>query len=200
MANYTNLSSSTAAVTNRIIASTNMANGAYTIANSGLAPWSQGGFQLTLTHTTVAGTDTLGTIAVVGVGIDGVAKTETLTPVADSTVTGVNIYRSITSMTQAGWTAVSTADTIVAGVAAGAIVCGSQGKLFAVVVNTTAAAAVTLADRSRTIGVLKASIAEGTYPYGPEGLDFAGFLRVSTTSTNDITIVHTATTPTSYAL
>jgi hypothetical protein len=200
MANYTGLSSTTAAVTNRIVVSANMANGTYTIANSGLAPWSQGGFQLTLTHTTVAGTDTLGTIAVVGVGLDGVAKTETLTPVAYSTVTGVNIYRSITSMTQSGWAAVSTADTIVAGVAAGAIVCGTSGKLYAVVVNTTQAATVVLADKSRTIGTLKASIAEGTYPYGPDGLDFSGFLRVSLTSTNDVTVVHTATLPTTYAL
>jgi hypothetical protein len=199
MANYTGLSSTTAAVTIRIVVSTNMANGAYSIANSGLAPWSQGGFQLTLTHTTVAGTDTLGTIAVVGVGIDGVAKTETLVPVADSTVTGVNIYRSITSMTQAGWTAVSTADTIVAGVAAGAIVCGSFGTLYGVVVNATAAATVVLADRSRTIATLAASVANGHYLYGP-GIEFAGFLRVSLTSTNDITVIHSGTLPLTYAL
>jgi hypothetical protein len=198
MAAYTGIAASTAAVTNRFVASTNMSLTTYTIANGGLPVW-QGGCNVTVTHTTVAGTDTLGTIALVGVGIDGQAKTEVLTPVADSTVTSVNVYRSVTSLTQAGWAAVSTADTIVAGCAAGAVCVGSSGILYAIVVNTTAAAAITISDSKRTIATLKASIAEGTYPFGP-GLEFTGFLKVATTSTNDITVVHSGTFPTTYAL
>jgi hypothetical protein len=199
MASYTALSASTAAVANRFVTSTNMVNAAYTLANT--TPAWQGGCFVTCAHVTVAGTDTLGTIALVGVGLDGRAQSETLTPVADSTVTSTKAYRTITSITGSGWAAVSTADTIQFGVAAGAIVCGSQGKLFAVVVNTTAAAAITLSDSKRTIATLKASIAEGHYIYGnADGLDFADFLKVATTSTNDITVIHSPTLPTSIAV
>jgi hypothetical protein len=197
MANYTGIAATTAAVANRFVTSTNMIVGAYSLANT--TPVWQGGCFLTCTHATVAvGTDTLGTIAIVGVGIDGQAKTETLTPVADSAVTSANIYRTITSITGAGWVIAGGNDTIQFGVAAGSIVCGSTGQLFAVVVNTTAAAAVTLSDSKRTIATLAASIANGHYLYGP-GLDFAGYLKVATTSTNDITVIHSATLPSSIA-
>ena len=47
---FTNTASTTAAVTNRFVTSTNMKVGAYTIVNSGLAPWG-GGFKVTITHT-----------------------------------------------------------------------------------------------------------------------------------------------------
>lgn len=194
---FTNVSVSTAAVTNRFLASQNMKVGSYTpIANA--SPAWQGACNVTITHTTVAGTDTLGTVTVAGTDLTGRAISETLTPVADSTVTGALAFRTVTAITGAGWVLNTTADTIVVGCAAGAIVCGSQGNLSHVVVNTTQAAAVTVADAGRTIATLKASIAEGSYSFG--GIDFAGYLRVSTTSTNDLTIVHTATLPSSYSL
>ena len=197
MANYTGIAATTAAVTNRFVTSTNMIVGAYTLANT--TPVWQGGCLVTLTHTTVAaGTETLGTVALVGVGIDGQTQSETLTPVADSTVTSVYIYRSVTSLTGAGWVIAGGNDTIVAGVAAGAYLVRGQGQLFAVVVNTTAAAAITLSDSKRTIATLKASIAEGHYLYGT-GLDFTGYLKVATTSTNDITVLHSASLPASIA-
>jgi len=199
MAAYTGLSASTAAVANRFVASTNMSLTPYTIANGGVPTW-QGGCLVTVTHTTVAGTDTLGTMTLVGVGLDGQVQSETITPVADSLVTSSKVYRSVTSLTSVGWVAVSTPDTIVAGVAAGAIVCGSQGQLFGIVVNTTAAAAIVVSDAKRTIATLKASIAEGHYLYGPQGLDFAGFLKVALTSTNDITVIHSSTLPSSIAV
>lgn len=197
MANYTAIAASTAAVTNRFVTSTNMSLTPYTIANT--TPVWQGGCFVTVTHTTVAGTDTLGTMTLVGVGIDGQVQSETITPVADSVATSTKVYRTVTSLTSVGWVAVSTADTIVAGVAAGAIVCASSGQLFSVIVNTTAAATVVLSDSKRTIATLKASIAEGHYAYGP-GLDFAGYLKVATTSTNDITVIHTASLPATYAI
>jgi hypothetical protein len=197
MASYTPIAATTAAVTNRFVTSTNMSLTPYTIANGGLPVW-QGGCFVTVTHTSVAGTDTLGTMNLVGVGIDGQAKSEVITPLADSVATSANVYRSVTSLTSVGWVAVSTPDTIVAGVAAGAICVGSSGQLFAVVVNTTAAATVVLSDSKRTIATLKASIAEGHYQY--QGLEFAGFLKVATTSTNDITVIHSGTLPSSYAL
>lgn len=196
MANYTGIAATTAAVTNRFVTSTNMIVGAYTLAQT--TPVWQGGCFVTCAHVTVTGTDTLGTVALVGVGIDGQSKSETITPVADSTVTSVNIYRTITSLTGAGWVINTGNDTIQFGCAAGSIVCGSSGQLFAVVVNATAAATVVLSDSKRTIATLAASIANGHYLYGP-GLDFTGYLKVATTSTNDITVIHSATLPSSIA-
>ena len=199
MANYTSISATTAAVTNRFVTSTNMKVGAYTIANP--SPVWQGGCFVTITHTTVAtGTDTLGTIALVGVGLDGAVQSETITPVADSTATSTKVYRIVTSLTGAGWVIAGGNDTIVAGCAAGSIVCASQGKLYAIHVNATAAATVILSDSARTIATLAASIGNGTYLNPVDGIDFAGYLKVATTSTNDITVIHSATLPASYAL
>ncbi len=200
MASYTGLAASTAAVTNRYVTSTNMKVGAYTLANT--TPTWQGAGLVTVGHTTVTGTDTLGTIVVVGVDLSGQTRTDTITPVADSTATGTIPFRTITSISGVGWVINTGNDTIVVGVAAGSIVCGSSGFLYGIVVNTTAAAAITISDSSRTIATLKASIAEGHYLYGagPGGaLEFSGFLKVSTTSTNDITVIHSATLPSTYA-
>jgi len=154
---------------------------------------------VTVTHTTVAaGTDTLGTMALVGVSLSGEVQSETITPVADSVATSTKIYRTITSLTGSGWAITGGNDTIVCGVAAGAIVCGNSGQLFAVVVNTTAAGTVVLSDKTRTIATLKSSIAEGHYLYGP-GVDFVGYLKVALTTTNDITVIHSPTQITNFA-
>lgn len=186
MAGYTGISASTAAVTNRFVASVNMANGAYTVANAS-PPW-QGGCFVVATITANTGNDTPGTITIVGTGLNGQAVTEVLTLAAAGSATSANVFKTITSITQAGWVINGGNDTIVVGCAAGAIVANGNGKLYAVVVNTTVAAAITLSDSARTIATLKASIAEGHYVYGP-GLDFVGYLKVSTTSTNDITVI-----------
>jgi hypothetical protein len=192
---YTGIAATTAAVTNRYVTSTNMKVGAYTLANT--TPVWQGGAFVTITHTTVVTTDTLGTITVVGVDLSGATRTESITPLADATATGLIAFRTITSITGVGWVIAGSNDTIVAGVAAGSIVVGSPGTLHSIVVNTTAAATVVVSDAARTIATLKASIAEGVYLFD---VDFAGFLKVATTSTNDITVVHTGTQPTAYAL
>jgi hypothetical protein len=48
---------------------------------------------------------------------------------------------------------------------------------------------------------IPASAAAGTYySFGNQGVDFGGRLIVSTTSTNDITVFHTSTSPASYSL
>ena len=192
---HTNVAATTAAVTNRIVASANMKVGAYTIAHAS-AVWA-GGSIITLTHTTVAGTDTLGTVTLVGVDLMGAPLTEVLTPVADSLVSSVGIFRSVTSATGAGWVANSTADTIVIGVAAGAYVAAGGGLLESIVVNTTSAATVVISDAGGTIATLKASIAEGTYYYKTA---CSGYLKVATTSTNDVTLIHTVGVPSVYAM
>ena len=55
-----------------------------------------------------------------------------------------------------------------------------------------------VSDQKGPIATIPASQAAGTeYIYD---LDFAGFLKVATTSTNDITLIHTSTRPSVYAL
>ena len=95
-----------------IIESTNMIVGAYTIDNQPTKA-----VRLSVTHTAVSTTDTLGTIVIVGT-VNGVADTETITPVANSTVYGAKYFDKdgITSVTGAGWVAGATADLIEVGV------------------------------------------------------------------------------------
>lgn len=188
----TSISASTAAVTNRFVASTNMKVGAYTVANA--SPAWNGACFVTVTHTTVVTTDTLGTVVVVGTDLAGNARTETLTPVADSTVTGSVPFRTVTSVTGAGWVIAGSNDTLVVGCAAGSIVCGSSGTLYSVLVNVTAAATVVLSDAKGTIQTFPVSAAVGNYVFGP-GIDFASYLKVATTSTNDVLVVTSATNP-----
>ncbi len=196
---FTNTAASTAAVTNRFVTSTNMANGTYTVANA--SPTWSGGCLVTATITGVGGNDTPGTLTIVGTGVNGQALTEVLTLVAGSTATSSNAFRTITSLTQAGWVIVSTNDTIIVGCAAGNVACGSSGSLGGVLVNNSVAAAVTISDGSRTIMTIPASQAAGSYyPFGANGVDFGGRLVVSTTSTNDITVFHSSTAPASYSL
>jgi hypothetical protein len=66
------------------------------------------------------------------------------------------------------------------------------GVLGSVIVNTTAAAAIVISDKRGTIATLKASIAEGVYAFN---VAFVGYLKVATTSTNDVTITHSASIP-----
>ena len=99
------------AITNRIVASTNMKVGAYTIAAQPYVP-------AKITVTTVAnGTaDTMGTVTIVGV-VDDVPTTEILTPVTDDIVTTANIYTSVISVTGAGWVIAVGNDAILVGTA-----------------------------------------------------------------------------------
>jgi len=196
---FTNTAASTAAVNNRFVTSVNMANGTYTVANA--SPTWSGGCMVTATITGIGGNDTPGTLTIVGTGVNGQPLTAVLTLVAGGAATSSNACRTITSLTQAGWAIVSTNDTIVVGCAAGNVACGSAGTLGGVLVNNTVGAAVTIADATRTIITIPASQAAGTfYEFGAAGVDFGGRLVVSTTSTNDITVFHTSTSPASYSL
>jgi hypothetical protein len=192
----TRLAAATSAVTNRFVTSTAMIVGAYTVANA--APAVTGARQVTVTHTQVGGvTDTLGTIIVVGKGLSGEALTETITPLSGTTATGTKWFASVTSVTGAGWVINTGNDTIVVGHTAASIVAVGGGVLRSVVVNTTAAGAVTIADSTGTLAVLKASIAENTYAYD---IPWAGYLSVTLAAASDVTVVHTATIPTAYAM
>lgn len=100
----------------KIVTSANMKVGAYTIAAQPAAPC-----RITATVTTVATADTLGTIVVAGTDINSNTLSETITPVAGSAVSTVNVFKTITSVTGVGWVidqVEGTADTITVGVGA----------------------------------------------------------------------------------
>jgi hypothetical protein len=191
---FTNIAATTAAVTNRFVTSVNMANGTYTVANA--SPVWQGGCFVTATISAVTGNDTPGTLTIVGTDLTGAALTEVLTLVAGGAATGSKIFRTIVTITQAGWVINVGNDTIVVGCAAGSIPCGAPGALHAIVLNNSVAATIVVSDASRTIATIPVSAAAGTVYY--YDADFDGYLKVATTSTNDITVVHTRTTSLTY--
>jgi hypothetical protein len=192
---YTNIAATTAAVTNRFVTSTNMKVGAYTIANA--SPVWQGGCFVTATITAVTGNDTAGTLAVVGTDLTGAAQTETITLTDGVGGTGTLVFRTVTSITGAGWVINTGNDTIVVGCAAGSIPCAGVGTLHGIVLNNSVAATIVVSDASRTIATIPASASAGTfYLYD---VDFGGYLKVATTSTNDITVIRSNSLPQTYA-
>ena len=94
----------------RAVTSVNMKVGAYTIANQ-----PDMARNVSVTHTAVSTVDTLGTVVFVGTDYNGAALTETLTPSNGTVVYGTKAFKTITSITGAGWVAGSTADTITVG-------------------------------------------------------------------------------------
>lgn len=196
MSTWTRLSAANAADTDYFLNSVNMKTGAYTLDET--TPATAGARRVTLTHTSVDTTDDLGTVTIVGKDLTGQTITETLTPVADDVVTSTKWFRSVTSATGTGWTidaVESTEDTIIIGYGADICVLMGAGTLERIVVNTTAAATVVVADASGSIATLKASIAEGSYDYGIDVYD----LTVDLNGASDITIVHSPSLPSAYA-
>ncbi len=125
-----------AAVGDRYVASANMKVGAYTLANGGL-PGDGHAHNVTVTHTQVGGvTDTLGTITVAGTNINDEAITEVITPTDGGTTQGVKAFKSVTSVTGAGWVVDTGNDTVVVGFG------DKLGLPFFGTVNTVLAAAI----------------------------------------------------------
>jgi hypothetical protein len=184
---FTHLTAATGAVANRFVASTNMKVGAYVVANAGAMPTS-GARHVTVTHTSNGTTDTLGTITVVGLDLAGNAISEDIVPVADGVATGTKWFASVTSVTGAGWVIAVGNDTLTVGCAAGIIAVEGSGVLQSVSINTTAAGAITLADSTGTIAILKASLSEGNYVYN---VSFADYLSISQAAASDATYIHT---------
>lgn len=98
--------------TDALVVSVDMKVGAYTLADQPEKP-----SRISVTHTAVGNTDTLGTIVIVGT-VDGEADTETITPVENSTVYGDKYFDAdgITSITGADWIADGDEDKITVGV------------------------------------------------------------------------------------
>jgi len=184
---YDHFTAAPAASANRFVVSQPMLNGAYTLTGTLTMP-TAGARKVTVTHTLVSTVDTLGVITVTGTNLSGATITDVITPINSSVATGVKLFATITSIVGSGWTAVAGADTVVIGCDATQASLDCPGTLHAVVVNTTAAGTVTLADSKGTIAVLKASIAEGTYYYDID----VGLLTVTQTAASDITVVRSA--------
>ena len=186
--NATYIAAATAADTDRFVTTTNMKVGAYTVANSGTMP-TAGARHVTVTHTAGDTADTLGTIVVVGTDLDGVALTETLTPSSGTTVTGTKWFKTVTSVTGAGWVidgSEGTNDTLVVGCTAAACVAEGDGVLHTVVVSETAAGAITFADSTGTLAVIKASVAEMGFALDAS---FSDYLTVTVAAASKVTIV-----------
>lgn len=183
---FTHLSGSNVAIANRFVVSSNMKTGLYTLANTTMP--TNGARLVTATVSANDAADTMGTIAVVGTKLDGSPQSENIAPVAGSTVSGAKWFKTVTSVTGSGWVAAGGADDITVGCGATCCVDDSDGTLRAIVVNTTAAGAITVADAVDTIGTLKASIAEGTYYYD---VQYDNQLTVTLAHNSDVTVVHT---------
>ena len=185
--NSTYLAAATAADVDKIVTSANCKVGAYTIA-SGAMP-TGGAYHVTVSVTAGDTADTEGTLVVVGTDLDGVALTETLTPVVGTTVEGTSWFKTVTSATGVGWVidAVEvTNDTITVGVAGAACCHEGDGVLKRLVIGEAAAGAITIADSTGTLAVLKASIPEGSYDFD---LEFVDYLTVTAAGATKITVV-----------
>jgi hypothetical protein len=189
----TRLSAANPAVANRFVVSTNMINGAYSVANATMP--TPGARRITVTHTPVTGNDTLGTITVTGTDARDQVIVDVIVPLASAVATGAKFFKTVTGVVGAGWVINVGNDTIVVGCEAGAGVIDSPGELRAIVVNTTAAGTISLADAGGVFAVLKASIAEGIYPFDVE---IAGFLQVTLGAASDVTVIHSPRLPTTY--
>lgn len=187
----TRLAAANPAVANHFVTSTNMKVGAYTLANTTM-PTTPGARRITVTHTTATGADTLGTITVTGTDLNGKAQVEVITPVASSTATGSKWFVTVSDVTGAGWVINGGNDTLTVGAAAGSAVLASDGMLYAIVVNTTAAGTIAVADGAGTFATLKSSIAEGSYYYQ---VACVGYLMLTLGAASDVTVIHSPTLP-----
>jgi hypothetical protein len=107
----------TAADDNKFVVSVDMKNAAYTIAAQPSCP-SRVGVGITATSTA----DTMGIITVVGTDQADNVISEIITPVAGATTWGSKYFKTLTSITGSGWTAVAGADKIIVGTSADSLI------------------------------------------------------------------------------
>jgi len=102
-----------AIVANRYVASTNMINGAYTVANT--APGDGLAHNVTVAQTAAGAEDTNGKVTITGKDVNGKVITEDIIPDAGVTVQGNKAFKEITSIVGSGWAINEGNDTIVVG-------------------------------------------------------------------------------------
>lgn len=105
----------TAADPDKIVTTTNMKVGSYSIDAQPYCP-----SKITVTATASGTADTMGTITIVGTDIYGRTQSEVIVPAAGSAVSGSKIFKTVTSVTGAGWVidVGNGQDTIIVGVPA----------------------------------------------------------------------------------
>jgi hypothetical protein len=195
---HSHLAVANVAVDDRFLNSVNAKVGAYTLDENTAA--TEGAHHVTVTWTAGDTADTEGTVDIVGTDLSGNVITETITPVTGTTVAGTKWFASVTSATGVGWVidAVEvTNDTIEIGYGIETILVEGTGTLHSVVVNTTAAGTITIADATGTIAILASSIAVGSYVY--EAM-FYGYLQVTLGAASDVTILRDDNLAHPYAL
>ena len=203
------VTTTTTAVTNRFVTSVAMANGAYTLANSGQpttpsyaaltssAAWPlvyPNGRLVTVSVAQQGGTspdDTMGTVTITGLTPNGQVATDVITPLANTIATGVVPFVSIRAPVQAGWAIdagdTPTADNITVGHAADVLPYIGNGFLESMTVLVTAAAAVTVKDRyTGTLFALPNSFTVGHYELH---LPFFGYISFLHAGASDIVYV-----------
>jgi hypothetical protein len=185
----------------RFVVSTHMVVGTYGAPANATMP-TVGARHVTIKRTFDGAADVAGTITVTGTDMTGQVISEILTPSAvDATlVTGTKWFVTVTAVSGTGtpgWSIAEGNDTIEVGCDASHVVAVGAGHLESIIVNATAAGAVTVADASGTIAVLKASIAEGVYPFR---CNWSGYLSVLPADASDLTIVHSGSLPSSYSM
>ena len=108
-----NAGSPVVADVNRIVTSTAMIVGAYTVAAG--TPAGGVALNVTVTNTTNGAFDTPGTIDIVGTDIDDQVLTESIIPATDATVQGTRAFKTVVSATGVGWVTDGTDDDIEVG-------------------------------------------------------------------------------------
>lgn len=185
----------------RFLTVTDMALGDYApIGNSGVMPEANTARHVTITKTFAGAADTPGTVLITGIGLSGEVITETLTPSAvdATTVEGTKWFRTVTNITSAGWVLVAGNDTITVGCGADAIIAEGAGTLHGIQINTTANGTITISDAGGTIAVLPVNVAVGTFYQWD--VNWSGWLRVVMAAASNITVLHSGSLPTTYAM
>ena len=145
----------------KIVTSTNMKNGTYTIAAQPIAPCI-----LSVLATAVGTADTMGKITFVGTDITGATITEEVIPIAGTTVYTTKEFASVASATGSGWVidGGNGNDTIKIGVHAAY---AGTGYYFSAIQVLAQAVVATQTDKS---GAITAQLSDftalpvGTYP------------------------------------
>lgn len=197
MSTRTNLAAANAVSADRFLNSVDMKVGAYTLDETTIG--TAGARHVNVTHTAGDTVDTLGTITITGTDLAGQTISEVITPSSGALVAGTKWFRTVTGAVGAGWVidaAEGTADTVEIGYGAEICVLDGAGQLEAIIVNTTAAATIVVADAGGTIATLKASIGEGHYEYDLNVTD----LTVDLNGASNVTVVHSPSLPKSYAM
>jgi hypothetical protein len=199
--NWTNIAAAPVGDANGYLISVDMKVGAYVL--DATAP-TFGARHVTCTRTRdgAGGTeDTGGTIDLVGRDAAGTQITETLTVGANITlVTSTQFFASLISATGVGWVVDAGAgkDHLEIGWDAECAVATGGGVFHGIYINTAANGAIVIADSRGTIATIPANAAAGFY--GPYDVNYSGFLRVEPAAASNITVMHTGSRPTVYAM